>query len=65
MIDRIRYVIEDSKKDTRVYPTREKEEAVSTKTPKARLLFIEPSPMVYGFTCGFFAASGIIEGEYE
>ena len=65
LIDRIRYVIEDLKRDTRFYPSKEKEEAVSKQVPKARLLFIEPNPMVYGFTCGFFAASGIIEGEYE
>ena len=62
---RIRYVIDDPKRDTRVYPSKEKEEATSKRTPKARLLFIEPSPIVYGFTCGFFAASGIMEGEYE
>jgi len=65
LIDRIRYVIEDLQKDTRVYPTKEKAEPVSTQTPKARLLFIEPNPMVFGFTCGFFASQGIIEGEYE
>ncbi|MFA6321536.1 MAG: response regulator [Candidatus Omnitrophota bacterium] len=65
LIDRIRFVILDSQKDTRVYPTKDKEEVASTKVPKARLLFVEPNPMVYGFTCGFFAASGIIEGEYE
>ncbi|MFA5143607.1 MAG: response regulator [Candidatus Omnitrophota bacterium] len=65
LIDRIRYVIDASHNDTRVYPSKEKEEVESKKVPKARLLFIEPNPMVYGFTCGFFAASGIIEGEYE
>ncbi|MBU1809273.1 MAG: response regulator [Candidatus Omnitrophica bacterium] len=65
LIDRIRYVIDDPKRDTRVYPSKEKEDITSKKTPKARLLFIEPSPIVYGFTCGFFAASGIVEGEYE
>jgi len=64
LIDRIRFVIEDSK-DTRVYPTKEKAEAASKQIPKARLLFIEPNPMVYGFTCGYFAAEGIITGEYE
>lgn len=64
LIDRIRYVIEDSK-DTRVYPTKEKEEPALKQTPKAKILFIEPSPIVFGFTCGFFASKGIIEGEYE
>jgi len=64
LIDRIRYVIEDSK-DTRVYPTKEKAEPELKQTPKAKILFIEPSPMVFGFTCGFFASEGIIEGEYE
>lgn len=65
LIDRIRYVLDDPRRDTRVYPSKEKEDITSKKTPKARLLFIEPSPIVYGFTCGFFAASGIVEGEYE
>jgi len=64
LIDRIRYVIEDSK-DTRFYPTKEKAEPEITGTPKARILFVEPTPMVFGFTCGFFAAEGIINGEYE
>ncbi len=65
LIERIRYVMDDPKKDTRAYPTREKEEPMLKGTPKARLLFIEPNPMVYGFTCGFFAGTGLIEGEYE
>lgn len=65
LIDRIRYVIEDSRKDTRVYPTKEKAEPEIKKIPKARLLFIEPNPIVFGFTCGFFAAEGFIESEYE
>jgi len=64
LIDRIRYVIADSK-DTRVYPTKEKAEPEIKQTPKARLLFVEPNPMVYGFTCGFFAGQGLIDGEYE
>lgn len=64
LIDRIRYVIEDSK-DTRVYPTKEKAEPALKQTPKAKILFIEPNPIVFGFTCGFFASEGIIEGEYE
>jgi len=64
LLDRIRYVIETSK-DTRVYPTREKPEASLKEIPKARLLFLEPNPMVYGFACGFFAAQGLVEGEYE
>ena len=64
LLDRIRYVIETSK-DTKVYPTKEKPEVISKKTPKAKLLFIEPSPLVYGFTCGFFAGKDLVEGEYE
>lgn len=64
LIDRIRYVIEDSR-NTRVYPTKEEVEPEIKQTPKAKLLFIEPNPMVYGFTCGFFAAEGLIDGEYE
>ena len=64
LLDRIRYVIETSK-DTRAYPTKEKPEAPSKKTPKAKLLFLEPNPLVYGFTCGFFAGKDLVEGEYE
>jgi len=64
LIDRIRYVIEDSK-DTRVYPTKEKPEPALKQIPKAKILFIEPNPVVYAFTCGFFESKGITEGEYE
>jgi two-component system response regulator (stage 0 sporulation protein F) len=65
LIERIRYVIEEFEKNTRVYPTKEKEEPKITKIPKAKLLFIEPNPIVYGFTCAFFADSGMLNGEYE
>lgn len=65
LIDRIRYVIEDSRKDTRVYPTKEKAEPALRQIPKAKILFVEPNPIVFGFTCGYFASQGIIEGEYE
>ncbi len=64
LLDRIRYVIETSK-NTTVYPTKEKVEIVSKKIPKAKLLFLEPNPLVYGFTCGFFAGKDLIQGEYE
>ena len=65
LIDRIRYVLDKTQKDTRFYPSKEKEEPEIKETPKARLLFLEPNPMVYGFTCGLFAAEGLIKGEYE
>lgn len=65
LIDRIRYVIAKIKEDTRVYPTKEKEEPAIREVPKAKLLFIEPNAMVYGFTCGFFAAQGVLKAEYE
>jgi len=64
LLDRIRYVLQTSK-NTRAYPTKEKAEKVSKEIPKAKLLFLEPNPMVFGFTCGFFAASDLVEGEYE
>ena len=64
LLDRIRYVISTSK-ETKVYPTKEKEEVPSKKVPKAKLLFLEPNPMVYGFTCGFFAGKDLVEGDYE
>jgi two-component system, response regulator, stage 0 sporulation protein F len=65
LIDRIRYVIDKIKQDTRVYPTKEKAEPIMKEVPKAKLLFIEPNAMVYGFTCGFFAAQGVLKAEYE
>jgi len=64
LIDRIRYVLE-ARGDTRAYPTKEKPKALPKKTPKAKLLFLEPNPMVYGFMCGFFAGKDLVEGEYE
>jgi len=66
LLERIRYVIE-TPKDTRAYPTKEKQEGRDTlkETPKAKLLFVEPNPMVYGFTCGFFSGKDLIKGEYE
>ena len=64
LLDRIRYVISTSK-ETRAYPTKEKVEKPSKEVPKAKLLFLEPNPMVYGFTCGFFAGKDLVEGEYE
>ena len=64
LLDRIRYVISTSK-ETRAYPTKEKAEEPSREVPKAKLLFLEPNPMVYGFTCGFFAGKDLVEGEYE
>ena len=64
LLDRIRYVLKTSK-DTKVYPTKEKAEIPTKKTPKAKLLFVEPNPMVYGFTCGYFAGKDLVEGEYE
>ncbi|MDD5618389.1 MAG: response regulator [Candidatus Omnitrophica bacterium] len=65
LIDRIRYVIDKVKEDTRVYPSKEKAEPAIKEVPKAKLLFIEPNAMVYGFTCGFFAAEGVLKAEYE
>ncbi len=64
LLDRIRYVIE-TRKGTRVFPTKEKVEAPPKETPKAKLLFIEPNPIVYGFTCGYFTSKDFIKGEYE
>lgn len=64
LLERIRYVLETSK-NTRAYPTKEKAEAISKETPKAKLLFLEPNPVVFGFTCGFFASKNLVDGEYE
>ena len=64
LLDRIRYVITTGK-STRAYPTKIELETPLKIFPKAKLLFIEPNPMVYGFTCGFFAAKDLVEGEYE
>jgi len=65
LIDRIKYVLA-TKKDTRVYPTKEiKEEETLKKVPKAKILFIEPNVNVYGFTCGLFDSKQFNPGEYE
>ncbi len=63
LIDRISYVLQ-AKESTLVYPTapQEKESQV---TPKAKLLFVEPNPMVYGFTCALFNVKDFVKGEYE
>ena len=65
LIGRIRYVIDKIKQDTRVYPTKEKAEPVSKKTPKAKLLFIEPSIEMYAFTSALFNNPDFCPGEYE
>jgi two-component system response regulator (stage 0 sporulation protein F) len=65
LIERIRFLIENVGKDTRLYPLDEKEAPESTKVPKAKLLFVEPNPIVYGFTCAYFSETGLLEGEYE
>jgi two-component system, response regulator, stage 0 sporulation protein F len=34
--------------------------------PKAKILFIQPSPMTYGFTCGYFAGhDNLAGGDYD
>jgi two-component system response regulator (stage 0 sporulation protein F) len=65
LIDRIRYLIEDPDKDTRVYPTKEKAVAVSKKIPRAKLLFIEPSVEMHAFTSALFNNPDFCSGEYE
>ncbi len=64
-IDRIRYVLKETRKSTRMYPTKEKKEPRIREVPKAKLLFLEPNPVIYGFTCGIFEAEGLIKAEYE
>jgi len=65
LLDRIRHVL-DSTEDTRVYPTKEIEdvEPAVKKTPKAKLLFVEPNPIVFGFTCGYFTSKDLAQGDY-
>lgn len=65
LIERIRYLIESSDKDTRVYPTKEKEGPVSKKIPKAKLLFIEPSLAMHAFTAALFNDPSFCTGDYE
>lgn len=65
LIDRIRYVIENSDKNTRAYPTEETTVPASKKTPKARLLFIEPSIEMHAFTSALFNNPDFCSGEYE
>ena len=64
LIDRITYVLE-TKKDTRIYPAEEEKEKPLEKTPKAKVLFIEPNASIYGFTCGLFESKEFNPGEYE
>jgi two-component system response regulator (stage 0 sporulation protein F) len=65
LIARIRYVIDKIKQDTRVYPTKEKTGPISKQTPKAKLLFIEPSIEMYAFTSALFNNPDFCSGEYE
>ncbi len=64
LMDRIRFVLEASD-GTRFYPSREVKEPEIKGIPKAKLLFIEPNPLVYGFTCALFNVKEIVKGEYE
>lgn len=65
LIERIRFVIDKVKQDTRVYPTKEKVETKTKQTPKAKLLFIEPSIEMYAFTSALFNNPSFCTGEYE
>jgi len=79
LFDRIKYVLKESDKDTRYFPTKEKEEVI-TQTPKAKILFLEPNPTAFAFMCLYFADMSlmdesdlklddkeprVIKGEYE
>ena len=65
LIDRIQYVLREFDKDTRYYPTKEKETPPPVGIPKARLLFIEPDVMTFGFMCSYFTSNEFMKGEYE
>lgn len=75
LLDRIKYVLKEDVKDTRFYPTKEKEEPEIKETPKAKILFLEPNPAAFAFMCLYFADQtlvdkddkdqGIVKGEYE
>lgn len=74
LLDRIKYVLKEDVKDTRYYPTKEKEEEIKG-TPKAKILFLEPNPAAFAFMCLYFADQsladekdkehGVVKGEYE
>jgi len=64
LMERIRFVL-DAKKDTRFYPSKEVKEPEITGIPKANVLFIEPNPVVYGFTCALFNVKELLKGEYQ
>lgn len=64
LIDRIKYVLE-TKKNTRVHPAKEEKPKQLKKTPKAKILFIEPNASIHGFTCGLFDSQEFNPGEYE
>ena len=63
LLDRVGYLLKKPATDTRVYPSKEKPEETK-KAPQAKLLFLEPNPVVFGFTCGYFAETGLIIGDY-
>ena len=73
LLDRIKYVLRESDKDTRFYSINEKDPEI-TQTPKAKVLFLEPNPMAFALMCVYFAGQaltpedkeqGVIEGNYE
>lgn len=62
LLDRIKYVLKEDVKDTRYYPTKEKEEEIK-ETPKAKILFLEPNPAAFAFMCLYFADQTLADGE--
>lgn len=64
LMERIRFVME-SAQSTRFYPTREVKESAIAQTPEAKILFIEPNPMVFAFTCALFSVKEMIRGNYQ
>ena len=55
-----------SKSEAIVEPEKTEKEKTDHKTPKAKILFIEPSPMIQALTCAYFTGrKELAEGDYE
>lgn len=65
-LDRIRYILSTTDKTT-IYDSKSKEEQKpeTGAIPKAKVLFLEPNPIVFGLSCGYFMSEGLVTGEYE
>lgn len=66
LTERIKTLL-DSKDHILVHPAKETEskQKIMSDVPRAKLLFVEPNPMVFGFMCGIFSVKEMIQGDYQ